>query len=48
MNDGDGEEAANKKKEYEEGERPTERKVCQVIKDKRYIRTNLLKFKNST
>ena len=30
MNDGDGEEAANKEEEYEEGERPTKRKACQV------------------
>ena len=30
MNDGDGEEAANEEEEYEEGERPTKRKACQV------------------
>ena len=30
MNDGDGEKAANEEEEYEEGERPTKRKACQV------------------
>ena len=36
MNDGDGEEAANEEEEYEEGERPTKRKVCQVGQCKNY------------
>ena len=30
MNDGDGKEAANEEEEYEERERPTKRKACQV------------------
>ena len=30
MNDGDGEEAADEEEEYEEGERPTKSKACQV------------------
>ena len=34
MNDGDGKEAANEEEEYEEGERPTKRKACQVCQCK--------------
>ena len=46
MNDGDGEEAANEEEEYEEGERPTKRKVCQVRQCKNNkSNVNCYKFK---